>query len=509
MTAMRFAAFFALMLALGLPLGCGGPSIDESARRIHDLVWRVHVDLIDVGAGRGLAYYTDLITESSTLANRLLQGHQGPFDNGCCVELDTIRVTTFGQPGDGLDVVDSEDEIAAIEDQGAGAYLVQTLLFCSEPVNAIGCAQQPGDVLVVALDSEQFDALPEVIAHERGHNTGLAHVDDNACQLMKASMAGGCLTYWECAQFRAGANATSGTCDCLGDRISDPPEPQGAVCEDVNVCSQGVCDAPSTLAGAELLVAAGAGTSTGSRADDLHLQSAIAGGWETRGAIGSNVSALAWDEAGATLYGIESLPGDDALITIDPATGAKRSTVAVLTDREQITALAFDPRAAGGLLFAIEVDDDHPALPICENLSPSITPPCFSEVVAIDPGTGFQSGLGEIDSPIVRDGITGLAWDDQGSRLYGSTRAGLVAIDLFGCNGSICSAIESIDTVFRESSALTWDAATGLLLREGGNGFDSTYLDAVEPGTGTTWFTIGVDPLTPGGLAGRDARPAP
>jgi hypothetical protein len=99
-----------------------------------------------------------------------------------------------------------------------------------------------------------------------------------------------------------------------------------------------------------MLVAWGPGTASGEPTDDWLLQSALTGGWSTPGAAGVEISGLAYDPNGGVLYGIVVLSGDDALIVVNPDTGAKISTVGTLTGKEEVSALAFDPRPGGDRL---------------------------------------------------------------------------------------------------------------------------------------------------------------
>ena len=70
-----------------------------------------------------------------------------------------------------------------------------------------------------ALDD--FDAFPQVLAHERGHNTCLDHVaPGNQCLLMQAVSGGGCLSSQECGKFAAAAGGQSGTCGCYSSASS-------------------------------------------------------------------------------------------------------------------------------------------------------------------------------------------------------------------------------------------------------------------------------------------------
>ncbi len=92
-------AYAALHLWMALALVSAGisavPAGAAPTKSFHSLTWYVHEDLIDAGAGRDLPYYQALIESSMAEAELLVQGHQGPVDNPCCVALDPVLVTTF------------------------------------------------------------------------------------------------------------------------------------------------------------------------------------------------------------------------------------------------------------------------------------------------------------------------------------------------------------------------------------------------------------------------------
>ena len=73
---------------------------------LHELKWLVHVDMIDAGAGRDLAFYEAIIDQAVADATILIEGDQGPADSPCCDVVTVLSVATFGLPSDGLDVVD-------------------------------------------------------------------------------------------------------------------------------------------------------------------------------------------------------------------------------------------------------------------------------------------------------------------------------------------------------------------------------------------------------------------
>ena len=90
----------------------------------------------------------------------------------------------------------------------------------------------------------------------------------------------------------------------------------------------------------------------------------------------SPLKALAYDVDGDVLYGVESVVGDDLLITLHPTTLTKTGTIGTLTGHDDVVALAFDPQPAGDRLFGIHVDDTIFSTP-CAAIP--VTPPCASE----------------------------------------------------------------------------------------------------------------------------------
>jgi hypothetical protein len=74
---------------------------------LHELEWLVHIDMIDAGAGRDLAFYEAIISQAVEDATILIEGDQGPADSPCCDVIEVLSIDTFGTPGDGLDVPSS------------------------------------------------------------------------------------------------------------------------------------------------------------------------------------------------------------------------------------------------------------------------------------------------------------------------------------------------------------------------------------------------------------------
>ena len=156
--------------------------------------------------------------------------------------------------------------LAAIGLPGSRGFLVDSITYCGGPSpSSIGCAQTPacdGNAnddpnlwLVVTMDASDSGLLGGVVAHERGHNACLVHVNVDECQIMRPAAGGACLSAGECANFQAGRTTTGGTCTCHDD--ASPPAADGATCSGVagGVCSGAICGDPMSDAGVALLEA--------------------------------------------------------------------------------------------------------------------------------------------------------------------------------------------------------------------------------------------------------------
>ncbi|MGE4608802.1 MAG: hypothetical protein AAEJ52_18875, partial [Myxococcota bacterium] len=273
----------ALLACLASALFATGARAAPPTVDLHELEWFVHIDLIDTGAGRDFAFYEALIDGAMSEASRYLEGNQGPADTPCCTRLArSVSLSTFGSPGDGLDVLDREgdyDTIAAIGLPGSQAFLVDSITFCGGPAPAsAGCApvppcdgnpnDDPNLWLVVTLDAFDGGAAGQTLAHERGHNACLVHVNAEECQLMRPGAGGGCLDAAKCTNYRAARNGTGGSCAChddsLGSILAD-----GSTCSEIGVglCSGGVCGDPAGPGSALLVAAAGPGFGEGEATD--------------------------------------------------------------------------------------------------------------------------------------------------------------------------------------------------------------------------------------------------
>ncbi len=472
--------------------------------QVHNLDWFVHQCLIDAS---GLTFYQTLINDRLEEASKLVQGLQGPADTACCVELADASVSAFGTCGDGLDVITTQAELDALKALGDGAYLVESLHYCTSFSPSIrGCATKPGDFLAAGREADDSYFLATVMAHERGHNSNLSHVFANSCELMSGSSGGGCLASSECSAFIAKADATGGTCDCLGDNVGDPVVAVGTSCTNlggVETCSAGLCGTASLGSEGRIMVAGGTGSPTGGTPDDALEQSVIAGHWSSLGNFGSGVeiTGLAYDSVGDVLYGIESSVGNDTLVTIDTTTGMTSGTIGAVTG-SNVIALTYDEDSS--VLYGIQFDATIFGGPVDCVTSFGFTP-CVSSVIQIDPSDASTTFKGSLNGFIVQDGVQGLAYDHTRDDLYGSSAAGLITIDLSSCNGSSCGSTQ-IDNDYFLPSSLTYDEASDRIIRQGSTTSVDSTIDYFDPVSGASEIQRGIDVYTAGGAA---ALPVP
>lgn len=491
-----------------------GPSADQ-----HELKWFVHVDLIDVGAGRDLAFYEAMIDAALADSRLLMEGHQGPLDRVCCSRFlkeehaPSVTLATFGSTGDGLDVVDAGDvaAISGLGGSGSRGFLVDSINDCSGSPS-IGCASlpacggppddDPDHYLIVTLDADDSGVLGLVIAHERGHNACLDHVSADPCELMQGSVAGGCLSASECDSFRDARTSSGDSCACHADvpSGSDPEPIEDAIpCSDgggSGVCSGGSCDAASGDAGVALLAAGGPESESGATPDDALKLSGLPGGWSDIGDLGSTLRGLAYDPDAEVLYGIaDGGGGDDSLVTVDPETGTVASTIGSVTGYSAITALAFDPGATAG-------SSDDRLLALTSNGS-------FDDLIEIDPSDATPTLLAGLDHGVTGN-FQGLAYDSANDALYaaGFSMEGIWEIDLASCgNPSLCITTEiSGIGITRIDPSLAYSRDSARLYQIGRQAGDRILYDSIDATTLVPRAAIGIDGYTPGGLA---ALPAP
>ncbi|MBB82958.1 MAG: hypothetical protein CL931_04015 [Deltaproteobacteria bacterium] len=503
----------ALLFFLWASPALAAPEVD-----LHDLTWFVHVDLIDAGVGRDLAFWTNVIEESVEGGNRLLAGRNGPVDNVCCTKMThSVAVTTFGNAGDGLDVIDSMADQTALADDwsvpGSSAFLVDSLTYCngSSP-SAIGCARRPsctsnGDDdpdlwMYVTVESYEDGTLPSVIAHERGHNACLQHVSTPKCALMQGTVftpgLGGCLTTTECAHMRDARTETSSGefCNCHDDAGS--PLADGAKCDDAGgICSGGCCGPMTGDAGVHLLAAADPGDA-GLAPEDMLRISGYTGDWTDLGPItgaADDVRALAYSTDGDLVYGIVPTVGDDRVITIDPDTGLQLATVGFIANgTDEFVSLAYDPGATSAT-----TDDRLIGL--------EVTTGDTGELRWIDPASPNTAHLLGSLGWAQASAFSSLAFDPTLDKLLFATPFGpngLWELDMGSCPPS-CSPSQFPGTgPFWTGASMTWSAESGMAYVIG-TSFAApgtrTFYNVVDPATGATSETLSLDRFTPAGLA--------
>ncbi|MEM9174324.1 MAG: hypothetical protein AAGC67_03755 [Myxococcota bacterium] len=510
-----FAALAAAVLALSAGLAPSASAVPEVD--LHDLTWFVHVDLIDAGSGRDLAFWTNVIEESVEGGNRLLAGRNGPVDNVCCTKLtSSVSVSTFGTPGDGLDVIDSvadQNILAATGGSGSRAFLVDSLTYCngSSPT-AIGCAQRPSCTgngnddpnlwMYVTVESFEDGTLASVIAHERGHNSCLQHVATPKCALMQATVftpgLGGCLTSTECGHMRDARTETSSGefCSCHDD--AGQPLADGAVCDAAGgICSGGCCGSITGDAGVHLLAASDPGDAALAPEDMLRV-SGKTGDWTNLGQItgaADDVRALAYSTDADVVYGIVPTVGNDDVVTIDPVTGLSTGVVgAIANGTDEFVSLAYDPGPTS------DPSDDR-------LIGLEVSTGDTGELRWIDPNspdTAFLLGaLGWTPASL----FTSLAFDPTLDRLLFATPFGphgMWQLDMATCPPSCSPSQFSGDGPFWTSPSMGWSADTGMLYVIG-TSFSApgtrTFYNVVDPTTGATTETLSLDRFTPAGLA--------
>ena len=452
---------------------------------LHRVSFRIHVD---VAASMDLALLQERLEDARTE----LQGFHGSPDIPCCTRIEEMSFTTFGVSGDELDIVESQADFSALRALGDGVYIVQSLHWCGEVGSFLGCANRPGDFVVITLDAEDLHLFGQVLAHERGHNAGLIHVSEPPCNLMSPASGGGCIDTSQCNAFVAKADSVGGSCACLADQLLDPPQPNGISCSDVfgtGLCSGGMCGDMISLAGVRLLASGGSEDPDTGAPDDLIEMSAVSGGWGELGAIGSEVNGLAFAVGWNILFGVASqIAGNDRLIQVDPETGA--STQIGTLDRTGVVGLAWDPAAQA--LLGAEV---RPYSGIWDE----------TIILRINPIDASVSEVGAVDS-LFAGGVEGLAYDPVIQTLYGSTTSGLKWIDISSCR-PFCIATDVEDPIVSQNrtffgkTGIALDPGTGLLFGVSPEHRSvSSKLDVINPIT-LERYGAGIAGFTPGALA--------
>jgi hypothetical protein len=175
---------------------------------IHEakISWVNHVDLaLPVDGAEG--------SELLRVAARILGTAIDASDVACCATLVASgSAGTFGVPGDGFDIVDTDAELTTVlADTAARVKVVLAINSCGGPgTNIVGCSPRPGNgMVVVRLNSYAYDA--SLWAHEYGHNVGLPHRIDPLALMYPYLNLGERISQAECAAFHAPPAATQMT----------------------------------------------------------------------------------------------------------------------------------------------------------------------------------------------------------------------------------------------------------------------------------------------------------
>jgi len=210
--------------------------------------------------GRDLAYYSEQIAHASADADALLQGVQAaaPTDVACCASVDAAQIDEISQSElVAVDAMSDFDLMTNLCGTGTCAFLVDSITLCGGGAQAVGCSDQPLcnqslDPLIVAIsvDAVEGGYFGQVLAHEVGHTTCLAHDTSDTCDLMYPSVEPGtlqgCLSGPECDEYHQHSPALGPeTCECHTD--DQAPVADGAICSEggePGACASGLCLAP-------------------------------------------------------------------------------------------------------------------------------------------------------------------------------------------------------------------------------------------------------------------------
>ena len=172
-------------------------------------------------------------------------------DVACCIVADPSGPgTTFGNVGDGLDVIDNNSELQSVLRNGrARGKIVRVINYCNGPgTNIIGCAFVSGWGMAFVRVGPLTE--PVLWAHELGHNLGLSHRSDpRAIMHPTVSFKNRELDLTECAVLHAATETQAiGVCanvddDDYHDLIDNCPEVSNDGQDDADADGVGdVCD---------------------------------------------------------------------------------------------------------------------------------------------------------------------------------------------------------------------------------------------------------------------------
>ncbi|EGD77109.1 hypothetical protein PTSG_07444 [Salpingoeca rosetta] len=153
-------------------------------------------------------FTSELVTNIADEMSAITIGAQASFDTACCVGFQNGgQGSPFGYEGDGLSVVDNQQEADNVFNRNCGRVkAINALNYCGQPAsNVIGCAPVGGDTqILVRLANYERDA--RLWLHETGHNVGLEHNSMSKDFVMYPTLTGDsndnfALTSEECGAF--------------------------------------------------------------------------------------------------------------------------------------------------------------------------------------------------------------------------------------------------------------------------------------------------------------------
>ena len=211
------------------PAAPTAPAIDVTP----DPAARSHQHAISFANHAAVANPMTTLRLETILAEATLRAARADFDGdvACCTEVVRSGLGgTFGSAGDGLDTIDSAQELSSVLSAPAGrARVVNAINYCAGAgTNIIGCASTPGNgMILVRLSGVGSEAVLWI--HEYGHNLGLDHATDNR-DIMYGTDTGNNngLTLDECQAFHSPSGGSAalltdiGACTDDGDTWADP-----------------------------------------------------------------------------------------------------------------------------------------------------------------------------------------------------------------------------------------------------------------------------------------------
>jgi hypothetical protein len=158
--------------------------------------------------------------DSALRSVSIVAGHEDyPDDTACCTTVEREGTAgTFGQSGDGRDIIDNDTELFGVLQAGPQRVkIVRQINWCSGPgTNIIGCSFLPGrGMVVVRLSTPAGDGA--LWLHEYGHNAGLDHSSDPRDFMYFAYNGGNSLlSPTECSTFHSPAGQAQISLRSLG-----------------------------------------------------------------------------------------------------------------------------------------------------------------------------------------------------------------------------------------------------------------------------------------------------